>query len=83
MGFKYRATVLSEIARHGIKPSDDTPPELIHAFINDLYLFEIRSLRTKMLAGLIQKSDYAGQVNELRQRYPILSLPVRFWLDSE
>jgi hypothetical protein len=84
MKFKYRDTVLDELARHGIKPRDDTPPDLIREFINDLYLIEIRRLRTNLKSGLIQKADYAGEVDALRKRYPILSLPVRFWTeDSE
>ena len=81
MNFKYRDTVLDELARHGITPRDDTPPDLIREFINDLYLIEIRRLRTNLKSGLIQKADYAGEVDTLRKRYPILSLPVRFWTE--
>lgn len=79
MGFIYQAHVLAELARHGISPAENTPPELIHDFINDLYLYEIRKLRDKMRAGAIQKNEYAGRVADLRRRYPILSLPVRYW----
>jgi hypothetical protein len=83
MGFKYRATVLEELARHGVVPGDDTPPELINDFINDLYRFEIRALRGRMRAGFIRKSDYANRVDELRKRYPILSLPAGYWIEDE
>lgn len=79
MQFQYQEEVLSELARHGISPNEDTPPELIHEFINDLYLYEIRALRDRMRAGLIPKHEYAGQVSDLRRRYPILSLPTRYW----
>ena len=82
MGFKYRATVLEELARHGIMPGDDTPADLIHDFINDLYLIEIRSLRNQMRAGLIAKGDFAKRVEELRKRYPILSLPIDYWIQD-
>jgi hypothetical protein len=64
-------------------PRDDTPPEFIHEFINDLYLYEIRSLRARLLAGEIPKKDYAHHVERLRNRYPVLSLPVRYWCESE
>lgn len=74
-------TVLDELARHGIIPRDDTPPELIHEFINDLYLFEIARLKKQMLADEIPRHDYARHVGALRRRYPILSLPVRFWIE--
>lgn len=73
--------MLEELARHGIIPGDDTPPELIHDFVNALYLFEIRRLRGRLRAGLIAKVEYAPQVEALRNRYPILSLPIRFWTE--
>jgi hypothetical protein len=83
MGFTYKATVLSELARHGIKPDANTPPELIHDYLNDLYRYEIRRLKTQMRAGLIRRDDYAAHVASLRERYPLLSLPIRFWTDTD
>jgi hypothetical protein len=82
MSFKYRQTVLEELSRHGIAPDAETPPELAHQFVNDLYLLEIRSLRNKLLSGLVHKSDYASLVAELRDRYPVLSLPMKFWTED-
>ena len=82
MRFKYRETVLNELARHGINPRDDTPPELAHQFVTDLHLFEIRKLKQHMLAGRIPKADYATTVEALRKRYPVLSLPARFWIED-
>ena len=81
MSHKYREMVLAELARHGINPNDQTPPELAKEYVNDLYLYEIRSLRKRMRAGLIEKRDYAHHVEELRKRYPILSLPVALWTE--
>lgn len=81
--FAYKDSVLAELARYGIAPTEETPPELIHEFINDLYLCEIRALRDRMRAGHIPKTDYAARVDELRRRYPILSLPLRFWTESQ
>ena len=83
MGFKYRATVLEELARHGVIPLDDTPPATAHQFVNDLYIFEIRRLKKQLLAGEIPKDGYAKRVEKLRDRYPILSLPIRFWTEPE
>ena len=81
MSYKYREMVLAELARHGINPDDQTPPELAKEYVNDLYLYEIRNLRKRMRAGLIEKHDYARHVEELRKRYPILSLPLALWTD--
>ena len=66
MAFKYHESVLRELARHGIIPQDDTPPELIRDYVSGLYLVEIRTLRAKMKAGQIPKKDYARRVAELR-----------------
>lgn len=81
MAFKYRDSVLIELARHGVVPRDDTPPELIREYVNDLYVYEIRALRKKQRAGLIPMREYANHVKELRSRYPILSLPVQHWTE--
>jgi hypothetical protein len=81
MGLIYKATVLSELARHGIKPDAGTTPELIHDYLNDLYRYEIRRLRAQLKDGLIPKNDYAAHVTRLRERYPLLSLPVRCWTE--
>lgn len=83
MRFKYRDTVLNELVRHGVIPGDDTPPELAHQFVTDLHLFEIRKLKQQMLAGRIPRADYAKTVEALRKRYPVLSLPVRFWIEGD
>jgi hypothetical protein len=79
MKFRFRETVLIELARHGIIPREDTPPELVHQFVSDLHLFEIRRLRERFISGLIPKADYAATVEAVTKRYPILALPVRFW----
>ena len=81
MEYKYRERVVDELARHGIIPRSDTPPELLRDFVNDLYLVEIRRLRGRLKAGLLVKANYAKHVEELRKRYPILSLPVSNWTE--
>jgi len=83
MEFHYRQSVLDELARHGIIPLSNTPPEVIHEFVNDLYVYEIRRLREQMREGLISKDGYANRVDELRRRYPVLSLPVAYWIETE
>ena len=79
MAFKYRPSVLEQLSRHGIIPDEDTAPDFARDFVNDLYLIEIRSLRDKMKSGLFPLSEYCRRVSELRDRYPVLSLPLRFW----
>ena len=82
MTFRYREAVLNQLLRHGVKPDPETPPALVHDFINDLYLYEIRSLKRRLLAGEIPRADYSDHVGRLRDRYPVLGLPVQLWTED-
>ena len=74
--------MLEALAQHGARPSADTPPERLHDFVNDLYRYELRRLRAALLAREFPKTEYYGRVVALRQRYPLLSLKPRQWLDE-
>ena len=74
--------MLDALATHGARPSADTPPERLHEFVNDLYRYELRRLRAALRAGAFPKQEYYGRVVALRQRYPLLSLKPRDWLDE-
>lgn len=75
MTYLYRPDVLQELARHGIAPTAQTPPDLVRDFVRDLYKYEIRRLRDRMLAGAFPRREYAAQVEALRRQYPVLALP--------
>jgi hypothetical protein len=81
MPFKYRQAVLDSLAAHGVAPMAETSPEFVRDFINDLYVYEIRKLRRRLLAGEFAKSEYAGRVDALRRRYPMLALPLDLWTE--
>jgi hypothetical protein len=81
VAYRYRREVLDELLRHGVRPTDRTPPPLITSFLSDLYRFEIRRLRARLLRGEFERRLYAAHVVELRRRYPLLSLDVRFWTE--
>ena len=74
--------MLESLAEHGARPRDDTPPERLHEFVNDLYRYELRRLRAALLAGAFPKPEYYGRVVALRRRYPLLSIKPRQWLDE-
>lgn len=77
--YLYRPDVLRELERHGVKPQPHTRPERVREYVRDLYKFEIRRLRDRMLAGAFPKAEYASRVDALRQQYPVLSLqPFQF-----
>jgi hypothetical protein len=78
--FRYRPDVLEAARRHGIAPTDRTPPELARGYVRDLYKYEIRRLRERYLAKAFSKQEYYALVEQLRDRYRVLSLVPRQWL---
>jgi hypothetical protein len=83
MAFRYRPVIQEELARLGIFPGQDTRPALVHEFVNDLYRFELRRLRARLVRGDIAKADYHGHVVELRRRYPLVSIRADLWVEGE
>jgi hypothetical protein len=79
--FHYRADVLRELARHGVRPTEQTAPGLVRDYVRDLYKHEIRQLRERMLRKEFPRAEYAGRVERLRDRYPVLSLLPEQFLD--
>lgn len=78
--YVYRPDVLRAVERHGIIPTIHTPPELARGFVRDLYCYELRVLRDRMLRHEFAKQEYAGLVITLRDHYRVLSLRAREWL---
>ncbi|MCA1559279.1 MAG: hypothetical protein LC753_15155 [Acidobacteria bacterium] len=79
--FIYATPVLDELARHGLRPLPSTPPQQLRDAVRDLYRYEIKRLRSELIARRIQKVDYAGHVIALRRRYPLLSVPLELWAE--
>jgi hypothetical protein len=71
--------VLDELLKHGVRPRVSTPPGVVRDFLTEMYRYQLRRLRSRLLLGEIAKRDYAGEVVRLRERYPLLSLPIRLW----
>lgn len=63
----------------GLRPTASTPPTFVRDALNDLYRFEIRRLRDRLLAGDITKPDYVPAVIALRKKYWPLSLQPGRW----
>jgi len=79
--YRYRADVLEQLWRHGVQPTSATPPELVHEFVSDLYRYELRRLRDRLVRGEIPKVGYYDRVVELRLKYPLVSLKPQQWLE--
>ena len=81
MNYRYRPDVLAELWRHGVQPTPSTPPQLVHDFVNDLYRYELRRLRDRLLRRDIEKAGYFDRVVEVRRRYPVLALKAWQWVE--
>jgi hypothetical protein len=65
--------VLAELLRHGVVPTDRSPPEMVRAFVRDLYKFEIKRLKERLQRHEFPRAEYAGRVDQLRRSYPVLA----------
>jgi hypothetical protein len=70
---------MEALGRFGLAPSPETPPRLVRDQLNDLYRWEIRRLRDRLLAGEFPKADYVGHVIALRKKYWPLSFTPDQW----
>jgi hypothetical protein len=75
--------ILEELAQFGVFPTPDTRPALVHEFISDLYRFELRRLRERLVRGEIPRARYAAEVVGLRRRYPLVSIRAALWADAD
>lgn len=79
--YRYRLEVLEQLQHHGIQPTPSTRPELVHEFVSDLYRFELRRLRDRLVRKEIPKVGYYDRVVDLRRKYPLVSLKPHEWLE--
>jgi hypothetical protein len=75
----YPTELVEALAEFGLAPTAETPPALLRDALNDLYRYELRRMRDRLRAGLIEKSDYHAVVIAARKRYWPLSLPLPVW----
>jgi hypothetical protein len=76
---RFRAEVVEELARHGLRPGPSTSPEKLREQVNDLYRYEIRKLRDRCRAGEFSTRELPARVVELRKSYVLLSIPLAQW----
>lgn len=63
----------------GLKPVPATPPLLVRGALNELYRFEIRRLRQRLLDGHVARAHYVEEVIVLRKKYWPLALQPMHW----
>lgn len=79
MEFQYRSEIAQQLLAHGVRPVARTRPALVFRFLNDLYRYELRRLKAARARRAFPPADYAGYVVGLRQKYPLVSVPVQHW----
>ena len=79
--FRYRADVVDALWQYGVHPTERTRPELVHEFVSDLYRYEIRRLRARLLRKEFPKREYAGRVTSLRVQYRVLARRPEEWIE--
>lgn len=79
MTYTYHPEILEALWSHGIQPKATTPPQLVHDFVNDLYRYELRRLRDRLVRREIEKAGYFDRVVEVRGRYRVLALKAWQW----
>ncbi len=80
--FHYRREILDQLWVHGVHPSERTPPAVVHELVSDLYRYELRRLRDRLLKKEFPKPEYYGRVVELRKRYWLVSMKPEEWLGT-
>ena len=55
--------------------------QLVRDYVRDLYKYEIRELRRRMLSEEFPRSEYFARVEALRNRYPVLALLPRQFVE--
>ncbi|MET0212042.1 MAG: hypothetical protein ABW292_03515 [Vicinamibacterales bacterium] len=82
MQYRYRPDVLAQLGTHGVTPTPSTSPEFVRDFLNDLYRYELRRLRDRLVRREIAKPDYYAHVVDVRRRYPLLSMKLWEWIEE-
>jgi hypothetical protein len=80
VAYEYAPEALEILAGHGLAPGPSTRPDVVRGALNDLYRYEIRRLKRRLLAGEFDKTRYLELVIELRKQYWLLSVPVARWV---
>lgn len=77
--WNYPAELADALLTFGLAPTPETSPVVVRDALNDLYRYEIRRLKQRLLDGLVEKADYSPAVVVLRKKYWPLSLQPAHW----
>ena len=73
--------ILAQLAHaRGCSETDDSAHSA-RAVVNDIYRYELRLLRDRYLVGEFSKKAYYDKVVETRNRYPVMGVLTRNWVE--
>jgi hypothetical protein len=78
----FRASVVNALRAHGLEPSLGDTAASLRERLNDAYLDEVRRLKDRQRVGEIPMADYAAHVAALKDRFPLLGLPIDRWTEE-
>jgi hypothetical protein len=78
-GWIYPPELVGALAAFGLAPTSATPPVVVRDQLNELYRFELRRMRDRLIAGEIPRPEYLARVVVLRKHYWPLTLPLPVW----
>jgi hypothetical protein len=79
MTFEYQPEIQAQLLTHGVRPLQGTRPALVFRFLGELYRYELRRLKAQRAARAFPPAEYGARVIELRRRYALVSVPVKYW----
>jgi len=77
--YHYQPRILAQLLVHGIRPLPRTRPALVFRYLGELYRYELRRLKRQRAQGAVAAGEYGARVVDLRRRYPLVSVPVKYW----
>jgi hypothetical protein len=80
---RLRPSVREALARHGLAADESDTPAPLKERLNDLYREDVRRLRARQRSGEIPLRDYASHAQALKERYPLLGLPLDLWVEPD
>ena len=79
---RLRPAVREALAGLGVAAGPGDTPEELRERLNERYLEEVRALKRRQQGGEIPLREYARHVQDLKERFAILGMPLSLWTDA-
>ena len=77
--WSYPPELSAVLLTFGLRPTPETPPTFVRDALGDLYRYELRRMRERLVAKEMDKAAYVELVIATRKRYWPLSLQPAAW----